>query len=118
MLIMWCFLFSGIFPLHHKAQTLNFTAVLHTRGHDVDTSVLNTAVAQDIRQFCDILFNAVKGSGKELSQVVWKYFGWIDACFFTELFHLRPYIAAIQRVAVFGYEDAACLDAVLFCKIQ
>ena len=41
-------------------------------GHNVDSCGVNTAVAKNVRQFGDVFFNAVEGSGKELAQVVGK----------------------------------------------
>ena len=75
-------------------------------GHNIDPGCINAAVTQDIRQLCNILLNAVESTGKELPQIVGKDLGRIYIRRMTQPFHLRPYIAAVQRFAVFCYEDS------------
>ena len=65
---MWCF-----FCLHHQPQTFDLLPVFRAGGHDIDPGGVDAAVAQDICQFGDDLLNAVKSSGKQLAQIVWKY---------------------------------------------
>ena len=61
------------FYLYNQPEPFDFSAVLGTGGHNIDPGGVDTAVTQDIRQFSNILFDAVKGPGKELSQIVGKH---------------------------------------------
>lgn len=58
---------SGFLLLHHKPQSLNFSAVLGAGGHDVNACGVDAAVAQNISQLCNVLLDAVEGSGKQLA---------------------------------------------------
>ncbi len=60
-------------PLYKsKPHSFNLSSVLTARSHNIDTGGLNTAVPQDIRQLCNIFFNAVKGACKELAKIMRK----------------------------------------------
>lgn len=59
--------------LYHQSQPFDFPAMLDASTHNVDPGGVDAAVAQDICQFGDDLLNAVKSSGKQLAQIVWKY---------------------------------------------
>ena len=63
---------SGFLLLHHKPQSLNFSAVLGAGGHDVNACGVDAAVAQNVRQLGNVLFNAVKRPGEQLAQIVGK----------------------------------------------
>ena len=66
--------------LYHQSQPLDLPAVLGAGGHNVDSGGINAAVSQNIRQLCNVLLNAVKGSCKEFPQIVGKDLGRIDPC--------------------------------------
>ena len=65
--------------LHHKSQSLDLSAVFGAGGHNIDPCGINAAVSQNIRQLCNVLLDAIKGSGKELAQIVGKNLGRVDA---------------------------------------
>ena len=92
--------------------------MLHTCGHDIDPGGVDAAVAQDIRQLGDILFDAVKGPGKKLPQIVGEYFGCLYLSFFAKLLHLSPDAGAVYRHAAFVYEDHTVFDFSLFGEIH
>ena len=56
-----------IFCLHHQPQPLNLFPMFRAGGHNINTGRINAAVAQNVRQFCNVLFNSVESSGKQLS---------------------------------------------------
>ena len=56
-----------MFFLYDKSQLLYFSAMLHARAHDVDPGGVDGAVAQNVCQLGNILFQSIEGSGKELS---------------------------------------------------
>ena len=56
---------SGLFvALYHQSQPFDLPAVLCAGRHDIDASGINAAVAQDVRQFRNILFNTVESAGE------------------------------------------------------
>ena len=97
----------AFYSLHDQPQPLDFSAVLAAGGHDINAGSINAAMAQDICQLRNILFNPIESSGKELSQIVWEYLAGIYPGFLAQRFHLRPDTASIQRLSVSGDEDHA-----------
>lgn len=104
--------------LYYKAQSFNLAAVLRASGHDIDPGGIDTAVAQNIRQFSNILFNTVESPGKELSQIVRKYLTLFNPGILTKLLHLPPDAAAVKRLAVFADKNRTGFDAMAFGVIQ
>ena len=89
-----------------------------TGRHDINPSRVCAAVAQNIRQLGDVLLNAVKGAGKQLAQIVWKYLAGFDVGGLAEGFHLSPDIASVERLSASRDEDRAGGDAAFLCIIQ
>ena len=86
----------GLFiTLYHQSQPLDFSAVFCAGGHNIDAGRVNAAMAKNVCQLRYILFDTVEGAGKQLTQVVGKYFAGIDPGILAQLFHLRPYTASI-----------------------
>lgn len=104
--------------LKDQVELFQLAAVLQTGGHDIDAGGFNTAVAQDVRQLGDVLFDAIKGPGEELAQIVGKHFGWIYSGNCAELFHLRPNITSVKGSAGSGNKDYPIADAAFFCIVQ
>ena len=71
--------------------------MLQTRGDNVDTGGVDAAVPQDICQLSQILVDGVKGTGKQLAQIVWKNLGLCHLRNRTELLHSSPDGASVQR---------------------
>ena len=65
--------------LYDQPKAFDFSAVLGSGGHDIDSGGVDAAVSQNIRQLRNVLLDAIKGSGKELAQIVGKNLGRIDA---------------------------------------
>ena len=80
--------------------------------------IYDTAVAQDIRQLGDVLFNAVKGSCKEFPEIMWEYFGRVHTCCSTQPLHLCPDIAAIHGLPILCNKDRTALDSAMLRVIQ
>ena len=95
MRIMWCFL-----CLYNQPEFLNFASVFAARSHDINSGGIDAAVTQNIRQLCNVLFQSIECPGKELAQIVWKDLGMLHTGFLTELFHLRPNVAPIDRLTI------------------
>ena len=58
-------------------------AVLGADGDDIYAGGVDTAVPENIRKFCYILFNAVKNAGEKVAKIVRKYFLRADICCFA-----------------------------------
>ena len=99
--------------LDYKAKPLNFSSVFRSYCHNIDSSRGDTAVTQNICKFRNIFFDAIEGPGKELAEVVWKDLGRIDARGLTQPFHLRPNIAAIQRIPFSRNKYCSIMDLVV-----
>lgn len=78
---MWCFYY-----LNQKPQPFDFSAVLDACSHNINGGSFNAAVAPNVGKFCDIFFDSVEFSGKQLTQIVGKHLGRIYASRRTQLF--------------------------------
>ena len=70
-------------------------------------------MAQDIRQIDQVLCFFIKGSGKEVAQVMGKYFLRRNACKRRDPFHLTPDVGAVFCPAGTGPEDDSAPNMVL-----
>lgn len=104
--------------LDYKAKPLNFSSVFRSYCHNIDSSRVDTAVTQNICKFRNIFFDAIEGPDKELSEVVRKDLGRIDACGLTQLFHLRPNNAAFQRIPFSRNKYCSIMDLVVLSITQ
>ena len=87
-------------------------------GHDIDSGGVDAAVAQNVRQLGNVLFQTIEGSGEQLAQIVGEHLAGLHPGFFTKSFHLCPNIASIQRLSVSGDKNRAGVDAVFLCVGQ
>ena len=86
--------------------------------HNIDPGGVDAAVAQDVCQLGDVPFDAIKGSGEQLAQIVGKHLAGFHLRLFAEHFHPRPDTAPTQRLSVPGCEDHAGTNAVFLCIRQ
>ena len=84
--------------LYHQAKAFEHAAVLGAGGHDIDTCCIDAAVAQNVRQFGNILFYAVKCAGEQISQIMGKYLCFLYPCHLAQPLHLSPNAAAYNRL--------------------
>ena len=106
------------YSLHAQPKPLDFPAMLGAGGHNINAGGVDAAVTYDVSQLRNILFNSIKSSGKELTQIVWKDLAGIYPGFLTQRFHLRPDTASIQRFSVSGEKDHAGADFFFFGIVQ
>lgn len=64
---------SGGF-LYDQAHTFHTSAMFVTTCYYVNSCGINAAVAENVGKFSDVFFNAVKGAGEQVAQIVRKYF--------------------------------------------
>ena len=70
------------------------SAVFIAGGNDINSCCVDTAVTENIGEFCNVLFNAVKNTSEQVAQIVRKYFLWIYPRLLAKSFHLPPDIRA------------------------
>ena len=76
-------------------------------GNRVEPGGVDAAVAQDIRQFCNIPVLIIVAPCEEVPQIVGKHFTGADASLGTESLHLRPDIAPVHGPPAFRDKDWA-----------
>ena len=78
--------------------------------YDIYPCSIDAGVAQQIREFCDILIDRVKGSGKQMPEVVWKHFAFRHARLSAQPLHFPPDIAPAERSATAAHENRTAFD--------
>ena len=109
MRIMWLYHF-----LYYKSQPFDFETMLCTGGHNIDSRGIDAAVAKNIRQLGNVLFDTVECPGKQLAQIMGKNFGCRYSGLSAKLLHLPPDAAPIQWLAILSTENHAAGDTVSF----
>ena len=87
---------------------------MDARFYGVDACGVDTAVSQKIRQADDVPLHGIKGSGKQVPQVVGKHLPRGHTRFFAKSFHGAPDTASVEGIAVSGAEDRSLSDPRLF----
>ena len=82
--------------------------------HCVDACGTQAAVSQEVSKAHDVLFDAVKGSCKQMAQVMGKDLLFRNTGLFAKRFHFLPYIASVKRLAAFCHEYLSGCDAGFF----
>ena len=85
--------------LYNQSQPLNFSPVLGSGGHDVDAGGVDAAVAQNVGQPGDVLFNAVEGAGEQFAEIVGEYLAGL---------YPRPAGTGLSSVPGYCSDPAAC----------
>lgn len=114
--IMLLCLSAGYF-LYHKTHIFHALTVLCACGNDIDSGGVDTAVTENVRQLCNILFNAVKHTGKKVTKIVRKNLVWIDIGIPAKFLHVTPDICPADRLACACDEDTARRD-IFLCRIS
>lgn len=47
--------------------------MLSAGGNNINACCVDVGVSKNICQLCNILFNAIKGSGKQMAKVMWEH---------------------------------------------
>ena len=98
---------KGLFCLTEQPQPFQLPQMLRAGGQQVDSSGLDGAVAQNIRQLHYVLTGPVKGPGKQVPQIVGEDLIRRHAGSAAQPLHLRPNLAAGQPFSAFGEKDLA-----------
>ena len=66
-----------------RVHGLHSAAVFRACADDINSRRVDTAVAENIRQFCDVLFDSVEHPCEQVAQIVRKDLLRIDPCLFA-----------------------------------
>ena len=78
---------------------LHSALVFCAGGNDIYAGGVYIGVSKNIGKLGDILFQAVKGTGEQMAQVVREYLAWTDLCLFAQCLHISPYIYSAHGLA-------------------
>ena len=92
--------------------------MLFAGRYDIYSSGVDAAVAENIGKFGNILLNAVKRAGKQVSKIVRKDLVRVDICLCTKTFHLPPDVCPADGFAVTSNKDRPCCDMLFFGILQ
>ena len=81
--------------------------MLESCGGDINPCGVDTGMPENIGQLGDILFDAVKGSGEQMAQVMGEDLLRRDLCLLAKCFHLPPDIMAADGFSVSRYKHRA-----------
>ena len=87
--------------------------MLLASGQQINSGGFHAGMAQNVRQFHNILVNSVVNRGKQVPQIVGKYLRGIHARRFANTLHLRPDLTAAHRLSASGEKDLAGDDFLL-----
>lgn len=108
----------SLYRLNHQAEAFDFSAMFGAGGHDIDAGGVDAAVAEEVGQLGDVLFDGVEGFGEEFSQIVGEYLWRMHSRRFAQPFHLRPDGFPVQRFSVPCEKNHAGTDFLFFGVAQ
>ena len=93
-----------------QAQGLHAAAVLRPGRSDIDAGGIDAGMAQNIRQFPDILIHGIKYPGEQMAQIVGEYLAGGNPCLAAQALHLPPDFNTVDRTAPPGKKNGAGTD--------
>lgn len=102
-----------LFALKQQSQAFDLSAVLRARGHNIDPGGIDAAVAKNVRQLGNVLFNGIKGPGEQLAQIMGKHLAAAYSCPAAQFLHPGPDTAPAEGFSVSAAKDHAGAD--FFC---
>ncbi len=90
---------TGVF-LYHQPHILHPPAMFLAGRYDIYSCGVDAAVAKDVGELGDIFLDAVKRTGKKVSEVMRKYFAWIDVCVPQSFFISRHMFVQLMGLPV------------------
>ena len=97
---------------------LQLFAVLCAGGDNINAGGVDAGMAKQVGQLGNILFQGVKGTGKQVAQVVGKHLFGVYPGGLAQAFHLSPNSGAADRLAGAGDKDGAGGNILLGCIAQ
>ena len=81
---------------YHQPHILKSLTVLCAGRNDINACRIDTAVAEYVGKFGNVLLDAVERAGKKMSQVMGENFPAQNVCMSAKVFHVCPYLLAAQ----------------------
>lgn len=88
--------------------------MFRTGGDDVYPGSVDVAVAENIGELGNVLFNAVKCACKQVAKIVREHLIRRYPCLLTQGFHLSPDVTSAHRLARFRDKDTPCSNPFSF----
>ena len=79
--------------------------------HDINAGGVDTAVAEQVRQFGNVMLKTVKGARKQVPEVVWINLAGRNTSFLAQSFHVAPDIAPVKGFSGSADKHRAGLNA-------
>ena len=92
-------LYRDFFYLDYKLHIFHFSSVLRTCGNDIDTGGVDACMPQYIGKLGDILFDPVKCTGKQVTEIVRKHLARCYVCLTAKRLHFSPDVASAHRLS-------------------
>lgn len=92
--------------------------MFRTGGDNINSGRVDVAVTENIRKFCNVLFNAVEHPCKQVAQVMRKHLLRVCICFFTQCFHFPPNVRAAYRLACSCNKNHTVFYSLLCCVAE
>ena len=109
---------TQIMCLYHQSHILHSLAVFRAGGDDINPRGIDAAVAEDIGELGDVLFQPVKRTGEQMPEIMREHLAGIDVRVPAQRFHLPPDIRAADGLAAAGDKDRACCDTLFLGVLQ
>ena len=78
--------------------------------HGINARCIDTRMSENIGEAYNVLLQAVKGTGEQMPQVVWKDLFLRYARRFAKLLHVTPNIRSVKRIAVLRHENGSAFS--------
>ena len=63
----------GLFSLYNQAHIFHFALMLGGGSNDIDACGVDARMTENVSELGNILFNTVKGTGKQVSKIMRKH---------------------------------------------
>ena len=94
---------SGYF-LYYQPHIFHVLTVFIASGDNINSCRVDAAVAENICELCNILFDTIESACEQVAQIVWKNLLRIYSCLLTQAFHFPPNVSTAHWLAGTGYE--------------
>lgn len=94
---------------------LHSFSVFSTGGNNINPRCVYTAVTEDVGKFCNVFFDSVKGTGKQMAKIMREHFLWINLRLRTKIFHFPPNVGTANRLSCSRDKNCTRLDSLLCC---
>ena len=100
--------------LLHQSQLIQLPDVLFSRGHEVNTSGFDAAVAQYVCQPHHVVAGAIEGAGEQAAEVMWEHLTPFHARRRAQPFHFGPDLLPVHSHTALGDENFTRGDFLFF----